>query len=92
MYNNFNECDIHINLVRLNRTCLNVTYNEVKSWKYSSVTLLSRMVKKKDMFYSYCFATLVLIISEGMDTEQDRWASGLVTSWSHNMLVVDNLK
>jgi len=50
------------------------------------------MVKKKDMFYSYCFATLVLIISEGMDTEQDRWASGLVTSWSHIMLVVDNLK
>jgi len=44
------------------------------------------------MFYSYCFATLVLSISEGMDTEQDRWASGLVMYWSHNTLVVDNLK
>jgi len=28
-----------------------------------------------------------------MDTEQDRWASGLVMYWLHrNVLVVDNLK
>jgi len=32
--NIFNECDILINLVRSNRMCLNVTYNEVQSWKY----------------------------------------------------------
>jgi hypothetical protein len=38
LYNIFNECDILINLVRLNRTCLNVTYNKVQSWKYLSVT------------------------------------------------------
>lgn len=34
----FLMCDKLINLVRLNRMCLNVTYNEVQSWKYLSVT------------------------------------------------------
>jgi hypothetical protein len=38
LYNIFNECDILINLVRLNRMCLNVTYNEIQSRKYLSVT------------------------------------------------------
>jgi len=38
LYNIFNECDILINLVRVNRTCLNVTYNEVQSLKYLFVT------------------------------------------------------
>jgi hypothetical protein len=38
LYNIFNECDTLIKLVRLNRTCLNVTYNEVQSWKCLSVT------------------------------------------------------
>jgi hypothetical protein len=59
LYNMFNECDILINLVRLNRICLKVTYNKVQSWRYLSVTVTVQNGLNKDMFYSYCFATLV---------------------------------